>query len=61
MVFRISRGPTPTTGNARPSSFPLKNSSSAPPPTTESSPTQAFDPITSAEGSTSHDLRLLSP
>jgi hypothetical protein len=30
MVGRISRGPTPTAYKVRPSSFPLKNSSSPP-------------------------------
>jgi hypothetical protein len=30
MMGRVSRGPTPTASEARPSSFPLKNSSSTP-------------------------------
>jgi hypothetical protein len=57
MMGRISRGPTPTTSKARPSSFSL--GIAVRPPTAEPPPTQASTLATSTGGSTSHDLRPL--
>jgi hypothetical protein len=58
MMGRISRGPTPTVSKAKPSSFFLRDNSSA--PIVEPPPTQAATPATSTNGSASHDLRILS-